>query len=79
MKCSVEFRLLDPQGYILVTGDFLPDTRIYQSYLLPELIDAFEELAPGGTFKSRLGDVHWSYNVENQSIFEVYCLRIWRN
>lgn len=42
---------------------------------LPELVDVLEELAPRG----RLGDVHWSYNVETRSIFEVYCLRVWRN
>jgi hypothetical protein len=36
--------------------------------------DLLEEMAPGGS----LGDVHWSFSEEEQSIFEVYCLRVWR-
>jgi hypothetical protein len=44
-------------------------------YAVPELRDVLEDLAPGGT----RGDMNWSYSVETQSIFQVYCLRIWRN
>ncbi|KAL4531401.1 hypothetical protein Ndes2526B_g04475 [Nannochloris sp. 'desiccata'] len=72
LKC-VEFRLLGLEG--LIVGGHSLNATFFGHLALPELVDVLEELAPRG----RLGDVHWSYNVETQSIFEVYCLRVWRN
>lgn len=63
--------MLDSDG--IQVGDSV-DLRILARIGVIRLTDALEEQAPGGV----LGDMRWSYGVETQSIFEVYCVRVWR-